>query len=608
MDKSKKIMIAVIAVLGVICVAAVGILIGSHMNQSAPAAEPAATEAITQAPFEPASTEWMQVYTEPATEAYEPDEIATAAPTTTQAPTTTWTYTTKAPTTKAPTTKAPTTKAPTTTQAPTTRTTTQAPTTRATTQATTTRPTTTQATTANRNGPFALIVNSDNGGYEVSGGGRYSSGEFVKVSMTPRVGYKFVRWESSDTKVLPNSTSQTYVFQMPTSGVSLHAVTQAQTLLTVNKGKGISSVSGGGYYTPGDKVTITAQLETGYEFAGWTSSSAGTVSNSQSFTFTMPNKPTTMTANAKAKGYSLTVTAGSGVRSVTGSGRYNAGDKVTLYVYVNDGYTLNHFSNLNANYNGNTVTFNMPAKDLSLTATAKAQGYSLRVTAGNGVRSVSGDGRYNAGDKVTLYIAMYDGYTLNQWSNLNASYNGNTVTFYMPARDLSLTATGKSANKHMVTVTLGEGVRDVQGTGKYAPGETVTLTCTLDSGYKFAQWESSNIQYVRSSTARTFTFKMPDADVSFIARTEKEEEEVEYLVGIELGEGIYSVDGSGYYKPGDRVTVDCRLEDGYSFSSWTIRYPTSVDEVSTKRYTFTMPRGDVMLKANGRENQETPIF
>ena len=177
-------------------------------------------------------TETTPVVTEPVVE---PDDFADPEPTT-QAPTT------QAPTTKAPTTKAPTTKAPTTTQAPTTRTTTQAPTTRATTQATTTRPTTTQATTANRNGPFALIVNSDNGGYEVSGGGRYSSGEFVKVSMTPRVGYKFVRWESSDTKVLPNSTSQTYVFQMPTSGVSLHAVTQAQTLLTVNKGKGISSV------------------------------------------------------------------------------------------------------------------------------------------------------------------------------------------------------------------------------------------------------------------------------------------------------------------------------------------------------------------------------
>lgn len=531
MDKTKKILIACVAVLGVICITAVGMLIGMRMNQSKPAqAEEIVTEAVTEAQPEPELTE----YVEPEIEETEPYEIATAEPTT-QAPTT------QPPTTKAPTTTRPaTTKKVTTTAAPTTKaTTTAAPTTKPTTTAapTTKAP---ETTTANR-GPFALIVHADSGAYDLSGAGRYSTGEFVKVSMTPRVGYTFVRWESSDTKLLPNSTSQTYVFQMPAASVSLHAVTKAQTLLTVNKGKGISYTSGSGYYTPGQKVTVTAQPETGYEFAGWTSSSstgtasAGLTSNSTTFTFTMPERPITLTANAKVKSY------------------------------------------------------------------------NLRVYAGTGVRSVYGEGRYNYGDKVTLTVNMNDNYTLNRFDGLNATYNGNTVTFTMPAKDLTLTATGKANEKYIVTVTMDGGVRDVQGTGKYAPGDTVTVSCTLENGYKFVSWESSNIQLVRSSNARVFTFRMPSGDVNLIAHTEKEETQ-KYLLALERGSGVYSVDGSGYYAPGERVTVDCVMENGYTFTSWTMYSKTAVDEISTKRYTFTMPNGDVTLRANGKENTEEIVF
>lgn len=542
MDKSKKIMIAVIAVLGVICVGALGILIGTRMSQSTPAAETAA-EVVTQEQYEPAPTEWVQEYTEPVTEAYEPDEIATAAPTT-QA-TTAWTYaqttkpqTTKPRTTKAPTTQAPTTQA-TTTQVPTT----QAPTTQAptTTKAPTTQATTKPATTtANRNGPFALVVNSDNGGYEVSGGGRYSPGEFVKVSMTPRVGYKFVRWESSDTKVLPNSTSQTYVFQMPSSGVSLHAVTQAQTLLTVNKGKGISSVSGAGYYTPGEKVTVYAQMEAGYEFAGWSSSTAGAVSNAQTFSFTMPNKALTLTANAKAKGYALRVSAGTGVRSIVG-----------------------------------------------------------------------GDGRYNAGDKVTLYIYMYDGYTLNRWSDLNASYNGNTVTFTMPARDLTLTATGSQNESYIVTITMDGGVRDVYGTGKYAPGSSVTVSCALEDGYGFVAWESDS-RSVASSTKSVYTFTMPRSNVNLSVRTKKIETE-KYLLTVSKGEGISSVSGGGMFAPGDRVTVSAQVAPGYRFNFWAssssgMGVPSAGYNSESQTYTFTMPSRPITMTAYAEPIEEEPVF
>ena len=539
MDKSKKIMIAGIVALAIISAVSMGMLIGTRMNKSAPAEAPL-TEAITQAEPIPVPTEAFPEHTEPAPELYEPDEIATAAPTiptqppVTQAPVTR-AQTTRVQTTRAQTTRAQTTKAP-VTQAPATQTpTTQAPTTA---KPTTTKPATTKPATT-RASAYSVIITPDAGTYDISGNGRYSAGEFVKVSMTPRLGYKFIRWESSDKKVLADSTAQTYIFQMPASGVTLRAVTKAQVLLTVNKGKGIAYASSSGYYAPGEKVSVTAQLESGYEFAGWSSSSgtgtpsAGLTSTSQTFSFTMPDRPITLTASAKAKTYTLRVNVGTGVRSVTGAGKYSVGDKVTLNVY------------------------------------------------------------------------MKDNYTLNRWSDLNATYNGNTVTFTMPARDLTLTATGKTSEKYLVSLGLGEGVRDVQGSGMYAPGDTVTINCTIDNGYKFSMWESENSYYVSNSKNRVYAFTMPAANISLTARAEKEQqEETKYLVGIELGEGIYNVSGSGYYAPGERVTVDCTPRSGYSFSSWTIYSPSSVEEVSTQRYTFIMPRGEMRLIANAKENEQ----
>ena len=519
MDKTKKILIACVGVLIVICAVSLGMLIGSRMNKAeSAAAETAATEAVAQ---EELTAEMTQeyvpetVFTEPVYDApTEPETYPTAAPTT-QAPTT------KPATTKAPTTKAPTTK-PTTTKAPTT----AAPTTKVTTTA---APTT---TTTTRSGAYTLVVYGDSGASDVIGTGRYAAGEMVKVSMTPYLGYTFQRWESSDKSVLADSTSQTYMFQMPASSLSLRAVTYTRPIVTLYKGTGISSVSGGRAYAPGEKVTVSAQVADGYEFAGWSSSSgngtasAGLTGSSPTFTFTMPNQSVTLTANAKAKTYSVRLYAGTGVYSVSGEGKYKPGDTVTVRINMRDGYTLN-----------------------------------------------------------------------NDWTSVNASYNGNVATFVMPARDVSLTASGTQNQQHLVTLTMTEGVRDVQGSGKYYPGETVTVRCTIDSGYKFSRWETSNIQYAAGSRSQTYSFRMPDGDVNLTAYAERVEEQ-KYLVSLELGSGIYNVSGSGMYAPGERVTVDCTVLDGYSFSSWTVHTPTAVEEVTTKRYTFTMPRGEMRLKAN----------
>ena len=78
--------------------------------------------------------------------------------------------------------------------------------------------------------------------------------------------------------------------------------------LVINKGTGVSSVTGAGNYIEGRSVAISANLATGYGFEGWTvSSGSAPVDASKSSTTITINATTTLVANAKASNCTITV-------------------------------------------------------------------------------------------------------------------------------------------------------------------------------------------------------------------------------------------------------------------------------------------------------------
>lgn len=80
--------------------------------------------------------------------------------------------------------------------------------------------------------------------------------------------------------------------------------TLATYTVTLNRDEGVTSVSGAGTYSPGAKVTISAIVSSDYSWQKWTGEAEVTT---QSYTFTMPEKNITFTANtiSKYKKYSL---------------------------------------------------------------------------------------------------------------------------------------------------------------------------------------------------------------------------------------------------------------------------------------------------------------
>ncbi len=72
--------------------------------------------------------------------------------------------------------------------------------------------------------------------------------------------------------------------------------------LTVQGGTGIESVTGGGDYPYGGKVTIGATVKPGYHWKGWTGSYN---TANKDYTFTMPNSNVSMRAEAEANAYTV---------------------------------------------------------------------------------------------------------------------------------------------------------------------------------------------------------------------------------------------------------------------------------------------------------------
>lgn len=114
----------------------------------------------------------------------------------------------------------------------------------------------------------------------VSGSGTYDSGETVTLEATPREGYLFSGW-SGDITSAENPLSFTV-----TDDVSLTATFKRKTSVTLSAIGG-GTVSGGGQYTPGQTVTVSATTPDGLVFCGWNTTPAVMT---ETYTFTMPEE------------------------------------------------------------------------------------------------------------------------------------------------------------------------------------------------------------------------------------------------------------------------------------------------------------------------------
>lgn len=371
---------------------------------------------------------------------------------------------------------------------------------------------------------YTVSLTKGTGISAVSGAGSYAAGASVTISATVTSGYTWTNWTGYKT-----TTTQNYTFTMPSQNVSFtaNATKNAATTYTVtlNKGTGISAVTGAGSYEAGKTVTINATVTSGYTWNNWTGYKTTTTKN---YSFTMPSQNVTFTANATKDSttpatYTITYNAngGSGAPS---SQTKTEGVTLTLSSTrpTRPGYTFKNWNTNQYGYGtsyspGGSYTANASAtlyaqweQDVSTEVT-----YTIAYTLNGGTKGTYAPTSATVGEWFQVSNPTRSGYTFKGWNitgmdNTTHNYGNSTLFGY-----LSSTATSLSN----ITVTNFKNLRGSAGTVTFAAQweqTTSTTTYTVSynanggSGAPGNQTKTHNVTLTLSSTIPTrggYTFK-----------------------------------------------------------------------------------------------------
>lgn len=213
------------------------------------------------------------------------------------------------------------------------------------------------------------------------------------------------------------------------------------------------------------------------------------------------------------------------------------------------------------------------------------------------------------------------GYVFSMWTDLNektgVSTNFKVTSDYvndktyayersMPAYNMTLTLTG----------VLDEAVYTVRHWKQKTTGIASTHD---DKNYELAETETKKAQIGSKVTpaVKTYTgFDSPKTQTKAVTADGKMVidyyyERHLYNVTLNAGTGIEKTIGAGPYRYGQSVTIDANVKEGYHWLNWTGNYTggSGGDQtVDTKKFTFTMPAGNVTMTASAEANRYTIHF
>ncbi|MBI5384296.1 MAG: hypothetical protein HZA90_06370, partial [Verrucomicrobia bacterium] len=193
-----------------------------------------------------------------------------------------------------------------------------------------------------------------NGG-TVSGGGTFPSGTSVTLTATTNAGFAFVNWTENGT---PVSSSVSFSFAAAADRTLVANFTSLYTITASALPANGGTVSGGGTFTSGTMVTLTATTNAGFAFVDWTENGTP-VSSSASFSFPA-TADRTLVANFTPL-YTITTSAlPPNGGTVSGGGTFTSGTSVTLTAATNAGFAFVNWTE-NGTPVSTSASFSIPA-------------------------------------------------------------------------------------------------------------------------------------------------------------------------------------------------------------------------------------------------------
>ena len=424
---------------------------------------------------------------------------------------------------------------------------------------------------------------------------RRAFGKEVTFTAPEKGGHTFTGWEVDGVPEGTDTSKATITFTMPANNVTLTPQYKKNTYTLTVDGKDEPRVFD-------EDVTVIAQPVEGKTFTGWkvTGLPTDVDTSKATITFKMPANNVTLkaqyTENApetyelKVTDAQVTLKDGGAVADLTA---VPVGTELVATAPEKEGYTFTGWEKeglpADANIDGATVTFKMPANKVTLKAqyTENApETYELKVT--NAKVTLKDGGAVadltavRVGTELVATAPEKDGYTFTGWevTGLPADVDTTkaTITFKMPANNVTLTPQYK---KNTYTLTV-DGVDE-----QHVAGDDINFIASDKEGYTFSYWKAEGVPEGTDTTKANIRFTMPANNVTLEAQYKQ---------------NTYTLTVNG--KPeqrtfGEEVTLIARKPEGMTFSHWEIKKGLAADavDVRSEKITFTMPANDVEISA-----------
>lgn len=442
----------------------------------------------------------------------------------------------------------------------------------------------------------------------IAGAGLFPAGVTASLVATPATNFAFVSWTQNGAVA---SSSANYSFATISNRTLVANFAAGSAISTTVFPAPGGSTSGGGSYTNGASVTVTATTNANYKFVNWTENGAQ-VSTSKSYTFTVTTNRA-LVANFTNLAVNLAVVfsqpqaAGSG--AIPSSYLYPDGMDTDGYAYDNFTFGANQDITQIQWIGGYRygMSASNPAFDFNIGIYATVTNGVTRSVSGTPVKSYTVGGNafetpvggyfsyqftlpstFHAVAGATYWVQIEAQQTsyMNDWGMAYAS-GGDGIFFYKTtlsgpspaAGDLAITLLGPAGTNSSTITALAQpaGGGFTSGDGAYANGLTTSVSAVAASGYAFAGWSANGATV---STNATYSFTVgTNLTLSAIFNPI-------FAVSLTASPAAGgTVTGAGTYLALAGASAVAHTNAGYNFVNWT---EAGVPVCTATNYNFTV--------------------
>ena len=445
-----------------------------------------------------------------------------------------------------------------------------------------------------------VTINNGNSGTKVND--KALHGDSITVTADEVDGKRFVGWTYKSSDMTFNLTNdelgeKTLNFTVPEGDVTLTA--NYKQLYTVTVDGELA-----GTVIEGEKVHVKANVPEDHEFVKWTSNVFLNGHDTDAeFDFVMPVPGQNVELTSETRQLYYVTINDQGADEPTQTFVVKAGDTVNLEAAGRDGWEfIDWEGDVDLIFDTKDHTkahFTVPS-NTNVTVTAKYMKYRTITVNGGTVndkttitdalreQNVEIKAEYDPEEQV---FDHWEAEGPDGWALTEEQKGAESFTLKVPKGNVTLTAVYKTL--HTVTVINGT-AQNGETTIKAVAGEKITLTPNLPDDQEFDCWYSEDIN-LNEEQRKTpeLTFKMRDFDITIEAKSKQ-------LYFVELADDDTTANGESgkvEVKSGEDVTIVAPEREGWKFIRWEVSDNAHLDDATASEAHFTMPSGNVSVKA-----------